>query len=389
MRRWAAAALAALLLFSLTGCWSREEINELAIVVAMGWDHEPGPAPYRVTMQIARVGALIRGAAQGQSQKHPVEVITGVGRTPYEAVRLLQRGIPRRFHTHHNEVWVIGEELARRGIGPVYDLFERSEQVHPNVLVLVARGAAREVLQRSEDLEKTLSEKVTGLMRFRTYTGTTVRVTVNELGVVLSQPGHQVILPGITLEPGSVDQGSPAVELRELAIFRDDRMIDWMPPSHTLGLLWSRNRLTRTTFTLPCPDEPDRSLSLELDRARASRHARLVQGRPAIGVRAEIEATLQMQECSANLATPETIVRLNSILQEALSAQIAESIRYTQERRSDVFGFGEALGRNAPHYWAGVRDVWDDELYPTLEPTVTVRARVRNVGLVSDPLPVR
>lgn len=389
MRRWAAAALTAVLLLSLTGCWSREEINELAIIVAIGWDYEPGPNPYRVTMQVARVGALIRGAAQGQSQKHPVEVITGVGRTPYEAGRLLQRGIPRRFHTQHNEVWIIGEELARRGIGPIYDLLERSVQVHPNTLVLVARGAARHVLQRSEDLEKTLSEKVAGLMRFRTYTGTTMRVTVNDLGVALSQPGRQVVLPGITLEPASVDQGSPAVELRELAIFSGDRMIDWMPPSHTLGFLWSTNKLTRTVVTLPCPEEEERALTFELGRTRATRLARLVQGRPAIGVKAEAEAVIQMQECTANLATPETLVRLNKVLQDALSARIAASIHYAQERQSDVFGFGEMLGRNAPQYWAKVRERWDDALFPTLEATVTVRARVRNVGMISDPIPVQ
>lgn len=390
MRRVLAGSLLIAVLLLIPGCWSRKEITELAIIVAMGFDHEPGPEPYRITMQIARVGALVRGgAAQGQSKGSPVEVITGVGGTPHEAGRNLQRGIPRRFHPAHNEVWIIGEDMARRGIGPLMDFFERLQIVRPNVLVLVAQGSAREILQQSEDLERTLAETVTGLMRFRTFTATTLRVTVNDLGVELSEPGRQPVVPGIRLDPDSTDQGKGMVILERLAIFRGDRLVGWLPPESNLGFLWAVNKISRGLITLPCPGEPGRLVTVEVTRGNSARRANFAGGRPVIWIATDAEADITSQECRGNLADSEGFAKLSAIGEEHIAQAIATAVDYAQELNSDVFGFGGLFYHRNPAYWRRVASRWQTELFPALEPRITVELHIRRPGLTTNPVPIK
>lgn len=390
MRRLLAACLLGVLLLPVAGCWSRREISELAIIVAIGFDYEPGPEPYRITMQVARVNALVRGgAAQGQAKGDPVEVVTGVGRTPHEAGRNLQRGMPRRFHPQHNELWVIGEEMARREIGPLMDFFERLQLLRPNVLVLVAKGPAREVLQHSENLERTLAETVTGLMRFRTYTGSTLRVAVHDLGVVLSQPGRQPVIPGIRLNPTAVDKGQPLVMLVDLAIFREDRLVGWLPPESNLGFLWAVNKIARGLVTLPCPGEPDRSVTVEFSRGNSTRRATFTRGNPGVWIHTDLEVDISSQECRENLASPESFAQLADSLERYVARTIIEAIGYAQDLKSDVFGFGELFYQEVPAYWKRVAGRWDDEVFPALEPRVTVKVHTRRPGLTTSPTPMK
>lgn len=390
MRRLLAACLLGTLLFSVTGCWSRKEISELAIIVGVGLDYEPGPQPYRMTMQIARVGALVRGgAAQGQAKGPPVEVVTGVGSTPHQAGRDLQRGMPRRFHPAHNELWVIGEEMARREIGPLIDFFERLQLVRPNVLVLVAEGSAREVLQHSKNPERTLAETVTGLMRFRTYTGSTLHVTVNDLGVALTQPGRQPVVPGIRVEPDTVDQGQPMVMLSDLAAFKEDRLVGWLPPDANLGFLWGVNKITRGLLTIPCFDEPDRSVTVDVSRGNTTRRVESIRGRPRIWIHTDVEVDITSQGCRENIATPEGFAKLSTALEKQVAQAIADAVEHAQELKTDVFGFGELVYRQAPAYWRQVADRWNDEVFPEVKTVVTVEMHIRRPGLTTSPVPLQ
>lgn len=389
MRRVLAACLLSALLLPLAGCWSRKEITEIAIIVAIGFDHEPGPEPYRITMQIARVSALVRGgAAQGQAKGEPVEVITGVGRTAHEAGRQLQRGMSRRFHPEHNEVWVIGEEMARRGIGPLMDFFERLQLVRPNVMVLIAKGSARDVLQQGENLERTLAETISGLMRFRTYTASTMRVTVNDVGVALSQPGRQPVIPGVRVDVAAVDKGEPMVMLKDLAIFKEDRLVGWLPPRSNLGFLWAVNKVSRGVVTLSCPDEPDRYVSVELSRGRSSRRAQLVGGRPVVAIHTDVEVDVTSQECKENLTTPEGFAKLAAAQEKFIAQAVTNAVDYAQGLKSDVFGFGELFYRSEPAYWKRVARRWDDEVFPRLDHRITVEVHPRRPGLITSPVPI-
>ena len=95
----------------LTGCWSKRELNELAICVGLGIDKaEDG---YYVTVQIINPGEL-----SGKNRSGRSEVITSrvKGETIFEALRKLSTVSPRKIYMSHLHQVVFGEELAREGI---------------------------------------------------------------------------------------------------------------------------------------------------------------------------------------------------------------------------------------------------------------------------------
>lgn len=374
------------LVLSLTGCWSRKEINELAMIVAIGFDLEPGPRPYRMTMQVARPAALVRGgAAQGGSSGPPVQVITGTGRTPLEAARALQRGIPRRFHPEHNEVWVIGDAMARRGITPLVDFFQRHPLNRPNMKVLISKGPAREVLRSGEDLERTLAETVTGLMRFHHYIVGTLPVTVNQLGLDLTSPGRQPVIPGVRVQRATVVRGKPMVILENLGLFKGDRLVGWFTRGESRGLLWVRDRSARGHLNVPCPGEPGRVATMDITRANSTSELRFVRGRPEVSIGVVFESELSAQECRRDLADPVGFAELNAAGQTQITSLIRQTVARAQRLRTDVLGFGELVYRKAPAYWRQVERRWDDQVFPTVPVNITVRANVRRPGIITGP----
>lgn len=386
MRRFLIPVLLILLLIGSTGCWSRKEINELAIFVALGMDWEGGPAPYRLTGQIAKPTAVGRGgAAQGEPQRSPFEVMSAVGRTPSEAGRYLQRGLPRGLYSQHNEVWIVGEKMARQGIGPALDYMERAMYFRPNMLVLVTKGSARDVMQSGQDLETTLSQTVTGLVRFRTYTAATMRVTVHDLGLAMTLPGLQAVIPALRVERAAVDLGKPAVFLEDMAMLKGDRLVGWLSGEATEGFLWLRNKVARGSLTVPCPGEPGRFVTADVIRGHSRQRPALVQGRPVVFVHVDLESELISQTCRQDLATEEGLARVTAGQRALVTRRIEQAIAEAKAVESDVLGFGERFHETQPTYWHRVSKGWDEEVFPQVEARIDVTVHVRRAGMITRP----
>lgn len=98
------------------GCWSRKEINDLAIVLATGVD-QASDGKIRLTVQIARPRAFGGGGQKPSGfEKNNVWVISQNGETVLDAQRYLEAKVSRKVYWGHNVILVLGEELAKQGV---------------------------------------------------------------------------------------------------------------------------------------------------------------------------------------------------------------------------------------------------------------------------------
>src|SRR5690606_3089106 len=106
--------IAILFLSSLTGCWSRREVADLAIVVGLGIDkNEEGE--YVVSVQVINPSETATSTMGGGYTTAATTYSTS-GKIVFEALRKLSKEAPRKLYLAHLRMIVIGEEVAKEGI---------------------------------------------------------------------------------------------------------------------------------------------------------------------------------------------------------------------------------------------------------------------------------
>ena len=145
--------LAAVLLL-LTGCWSRIEVDKLAIVRCLAIDYLPEASePYLVTLSVARPAAIPVGDGAGGGGGGATQVFSGTGASLDLALNNAALSVPRHAYFTHNEVVLIGEEAAKRGLQETVDLVMRFHQLRLTNFLLLVPGIAHDVLLASGRLE--------------------------------------------------------------------------------------------------------------------------------------------------------------------------------------------------------------------------------------------
>jgi len=126
------------LIFPLTGCWNSRELNDLAIVSAIGIDKAASKDEYRVTFQLVNPSATATSAGASTGQP-PITIYTSTDHTLFGALRKTSKQASRQLFFAHTQLIVIGEDLARSGIDNLFDIFERSHELRLNSAILVSR----------------------------------------------------------------------------------------------------------------------------------------------------------------------------------------------------------------------------------------------------------
>ena len=111
---------------SLTGCWNLHEPEDLAVVLATGFDYDDEKELFNVIVQLANPLGVMSTAGEGSAGKQKsFEVLSACGKTPFEAMQSLGQTSCRMVFWGHNRVILFSEKMARRGIKEALDVLER------------------------------------------------------------------------------------------------------------------------------------------------------------------------------------------------------------------------------------------------------------------------
>lgn len=143
------AGLILIILFcgTLTGCYDRKEIDDMAYVTAIGLDK--GKTNFvKMTLQIAVPKAIGGGGDEGGGGGDGSTTITTV-ETPtlYSGLNMINNYISKRINMSHAKVVVFSEEMAREGIHEYIHAMIRGREFRGSMYVVVARGSAEEYIR--------------------------------------------------------------------------------------------------------------------------------------------------------------------------------------------------------------------------------------------------
>jgi spore germination protein KC len=363
----------------LTGCWNRVEINDIAIVTAIGLDLVEDDQ-LRLTLQVAVPSKLVTGGTGGSSGKSTI-VISETGATVSEAYRNIQGKLSRRIFFSQSRVLLIGEDLAKKGVFHIVDFHTRYAEPRINSFIMFTKGKASKIINSMPKFESVSAEEMRELAKMG------LKVYVRDFLNMLLTEGIEPFASQFTLKPLEVSTKNKSGETQAvsgIAVFKGDKLVGWMDEVETRGLLWIRNEIKTGVITIKIPEEKGGgNISMEIVRGETNIVPILKQGELKLDVDVVTELSVIENDSKVNLHETKVIEEIQTNAEEEISKRIEMIIEKVQkEYESDIFGFGQKVYKKYPKEWnAHYKENWEKEFAQT-KVTIHSKAFVRRIGLI-------
>lgn len=174
-----------LALFSLSGCFTSKNVDDLAYIVAVGLDVGE-TSLLKVSFQLA----IIQGSTSGSSnssQSNNTTTISVESDSIYGAVSLLDSYLSKKSNFLHCKAIVISEELAAKGISKYIYTAINDIEIKTNINIIICQNNSEYFLKSSQPLLEQFSAKYyDSIKNSNDYTGFTENVQLKNFFLDLS-----------------------------------------------------------------------------------------------------------------------------------------------------------------------------------------------------------
>lgn len=390
MKKELTVILLILLTLLLSGCWSKRELSELAIVVGLGVDKVDDM--YEVSVQVVDPGEI--SSKQPSSVRAPVITYNSQGKTVFEAIRRITTSSPRKPYFSHIQIVVIGEKLASEGINQTIEFLARDHEIRNDFNVIVAnKTTAKEVLNVLTPIEKIPAHLISkSIQHSEKYWGSIQSVTIDELINTLNSDEKSPVLSVIEVHGNQklgIDKtntervDTPVIlDFTGLAVFKKDKLIGILTEEESKSFNFLNDNIKDTIEIIACPNEGQ--LSTEIFKSKAKITGKIKNSTPELNIRMDIEQNVSEVDCDINLAKLETIQFINKMTSKTIKDK-TEQVLYTIQNnyQVDYLGFSEVLHREDPKEWKKIKDEWP-EIFPDLVINVEVNVSTRGLGTLQN-----
>lgn len=350
-----AAIIVAVLAPTATGCYDREDLENVAFSLALGLDSAPDGQVEMTT--VIGIPAALAGAGGGQGTRggskggSPNLVLTVTGRSVTDAIIKVDSTINRRLSFAHNSVIVFGESLTRRGIADVLGFILRFVETRRDQHLMMSLGPAREFLQIQPTIEKNVAEYLTDLFRIKLDKDTVAETTLGDFAVAYQSGAGGSFIPVMRKVPPSNPAGGSSetgggdrADVVGHAVFKGDRLAGIIGPELKEAFSLAAGKFTVAAVLVPDPLAPGKWVAVEITRPGRRVSARVDGDQVRIVLEITVEGDLIEIESVQNYGNPENLRLLERALSEKIRGEVSRVIRQVQDMGADdPFRFGEVV----------------------------------------------
>ncbi|QGQ97884.1 Ger(x)C family spore germination protein [Paenibacillus psychroresistens] len=373
------------------GCWDIRYLDELAIVFAIGLDTSDS-ANLKVTVQVVNPTTVSLGSSKsGGGGNSAVTTYSETGPTFLEAIRKMTSKTSRALYFSHNQVLVIGEDLAKEGVRQLFDFIERDPAIRTDFYIVIAKGAkAADVLKITTPVEMIPGTKIhDSIDNVEKKIGTSYKVSMKDI-IQQINSGKQEIVAGSVEIVGDKKQGGSKQNIEEInpttllklngmAVFKHEKLEGFMTPGESKGLSWINNRIKNTVIHIPC--EKEGTIAIEIMHSSTKLKVKLQDNQPSFSIHVRQEANIGEIICSdLDISDKKTFEILQKQFNEKIKKQIMNTVTKVQEMETDIFGFADLVNKKNPAYWKKNQHQWDG-IFAKVPVTVEVETNIRREGI--------
>ncbi|SIQ07582.1 spore germination protein KC [Peribacillus simplex] len=379
-----------------SGCWDKTELNEMAIVSAVGLDRNK-EGKLVGTFQTINPGNVAGALQGGGGTNPPISIYRATGDNVLELDSIASTKISRDMYFAHANLVVIGEELAKKeGLNDIFDAFERSPEFRATTRIVIARGVkARDIVETLTAIDKVSAEKVIKTIETTEKTqGKSISINLQEVIKNLLSTGKEPIISGFTVKgnTGKEDKMentmSSDIEANPnaagIAVFKDGKLIDWLDGDKAIGSMWVLDRIENTHTNLNWGGEKD-AIIYSVIRQKTNISVKMENGKPKAFIKVRAEGDIREVKVPLDLTDTHVLIDIEKKLGKDLKKTMEDAIVRAQKNKADIFGFGEIMHESHPKEWKKIEKNWDDVSFPKLEVDVQAEAFIRRTGLRNKP----
>ncbi len=368
----------------LSGCWSKRELNELALVAALGIDKINDE--YIISVQVINPGEI--SSHQSSSGRSPVITYVGKGESLFDAIRKITTLSPRILYFSHLQLVVFGEELARDGFGDAFDFLVRDQEIRNDFNILVAKeSTAKGILNVLTPIEKIPANKILNSARVSEKScGSTLFIDSDELINLLGSENNGPVLSSIEvigdkvlgIDKTNVERiETPAIlKFTGLAVFKKDKLVGYLSEKESKHYNFLNDKIESTIEIISCPKEG--TLSTEITQSKTKINGKFDNGVPKIKVKIDIQQNVAEVKCDIDLSEENNLKIIDKKTSELVKENVEQTINTIQNNyQVDILGFGEVLHREDYKAWNAIKEEWST-LFRELE--VDVEVNVNTFG---------
>lgn len=369
-----------LLFFS--ACNGSHELYDLGIVLGIGLDKSDAAGQVDMTLQLASgiqgdPGGGMGGLGSENSDQYINYSLRGDASISH--FREFTLSLQKEIYLAHNELLVLGEPLAREGIHTCLDFYLREQALRLSTNMLVAKGRAAELLSAGAMLSEFPTLSLAQREDNYAQNGQTRRCTIFDFVSAMVSDSSCATVPMAELQ--EIADGKQISVFNGLAIFRKDTMIGILEQEDILGLLFLTNELTNDTLRFSVRENIF-DAELQRNQTRLSYSVR-EDGSADILVTVRAGGRLASQEGNLQIGDAENWEAIIRAGAAQIETEMLATLRSAQALHADIFGFGEAIAKCEPAWWAAHKSTWEENL-PKLRFAFDIELDLDTTGLASE-----
>lgn len=349
-----------LFILAFSSSYSSLNINNLAIVVAMGIDVADNNN-LKLTFQFTDASSI---SESGSSEKSPSIIYTVEASSISSGINLINSHIGKELSLSHCKLIAFSEELASKGISKEIYTLVNDTQVRPSTNIVITKCTAKYYLESSTPLfENLLTKYYEVFPNSSEYTGFSSNMTIGEFfNRMLCQSCQAfAILGGVENDSNSTSSsninsenmiansspvsGDSKAENIGLAVFKDDILVGELNSIETLCSLIIRNKVSGFLVSVPNPSKTNSYLDIYITPLNETKFkVDIINGTPYISVKCRFTGRIYSMEKNSkyldNKLLDEISNSCNNYIESVMTDYLYKTSKYL---KSDINGFGKAV----------------------------------------------
>lgn len=365
----------------LTGCWDRKEINDIAFVLTSSADlEEDGKirVAYMLPLPGQMGGASGGGGGTGGGKSYYID--SEVGNTLREATQKLQLRMARKIILSHRRTVIVGEDLAKKGIGLMFDEIPRTPESRLTSFLVVAKGKGYDLLNTEPKFERFPAEAIRELAK----SPQVILSTTKDIGLALGFHSDPIVTYMEAAKTQAGKKPTSEVEIAGYAQFLDDRMVGIYKNEEAFGLMWLKNKIREHLLTFPVTDHKD--ISILVTDGEALIKPVLQQNKIIFKVSLTALGKVREDSSTQDLNESERLHEVERMFAEQVKKNVEATIKQMQQKGTDSAQLGLIVWRHYPNAWKNSLEQQWRELFKQAEFQIEVKASITETGLINQNL---
>lgn len=381
---------ASLFLLSMTGCWDRVEIEDVGIVLGIGFDKSAkeitnqGNARPEGKQEKSRQISMTHHFAvpkqfaakeKATAQKDYINVVSE-GSLVFDIINGLSTRLSRKPSYEHLRIILISEEVARSfDLRNIINFLLRNPEARRSIRVLICEGNTRTAFEK-KGIVTNPALKLRGMTDgYRTTLRMPSIMKLGEMSENLTKKSNFVIQWLSTAREETKVSGAAVIR------GKDARMAGWLDEEETVGLNWLKEQKQRTGIIEGTDPKGGGKIVYEVRKIKRTIKPKHKDGRISFDVEIKTEGRLREDWIASDDAFKEEfIARAERAAEASIKTSMNKALVKMQKKlRLDAAGFGKRVQIEYPQVWRKVKENWDST-FSEAQVKVQVKARIVEFG---------